>query len=480
MSDIKLLSMEELEDVIDRLLSFSNRKGMTMISVSSSWTSELSWARNASSMTSDRRDVTIFVGRSVKRGGGSAMTNQIDDISLQNVMRVCEDQVSNSGIPQMIDDHPFAVPYVGSAGPSNTWSDDTFKRSVEDSSRLIHSSTLKARDAGYSSAGYLENRAFNTFAYTTDEFGRVNPSMTGYGEMTQLQCSATVRDPKGVASGWAGKSSYSLADVDELAIAEKALDKAIRSMNAVRVEPGRYTAILEPQATADLIDTFLMDERSVGRRYAEDRRYNSPMWFSTDNALPRERSRLGTKIADERVTISHTVKDPELGIIPVAGVRDIVIVKNGVLKELYSDRALTLNESNVNSNNSFRRTYRMNGGKSTMEDMIASTNRGLLITRFSNPHLVDRRSVLSTGVTRDGLWLIEEGKITKSVRNFRFTESPLFALNNLEEIGQAERVFHPFATPALAGLAPHLALSQVIVPPIKVRDFSFTSTIDAI
>ncbi len=480
MSDIKLLSMEELDSIQERLLSFSNRRGMTLISVSSSWNSELSWARNASSMTSDRRDVMVFVARNIKRGGGGAITNQIDDISLENVMRVSEELAMNGGIPQMSDDHPFEVPFVGSAGPSNTWSDDTFNRSVEDSSRLVHTATLKARESGFSSAGYLENRAFNIFAYGTDEFGRVNPSMTGYGEMTQLQCSVTVRDPKGAGSGWAGKSSYSMADVNELAIAEKALDKAIRSMNAVRIEPGRYTVVLEPQATADLIDQFLMDEQSVGRRFAEDRRYASPMWFMTDEGLPRERSKLGTKIVDSRVTISHTVKDPELGIIPISGIRDITLIENGVLKELYSDRSLSLNELNVNAPNVFRKTYRMNGGTSTTEEMISSTKRGFLVTRFSNPNLIDSRSVLSSGVTRDGLWLIEDGKITKSVKNFRFTESPLFALNNLEEIGQAERVFHPFDMPMFSGLAPQFALSQVIVPSIKVNDFSFTSTIDAI
>lgn len=71
-----------------------------------------------------------------------------------------------------------------------------------------------------------------------------------------------------------GRSSYSL---NELAIAERALDKALRSLNAVRVEPGRYTVVLEPQATADLVDVLLMDERAVNREYAEDRRYGSPM-----------------------------------------------------------------------------------------------------------------------------------------------------------------------------------------------------------
>lgn len=482
MSEVKLLTIEELSDVRDRLISYSNGLGSTTLSISSSWTSELSWARNSPSMTSDRRDVFLFLMRGIKKGGGSAYINQIDDISLRNAMRIAEESALNRGDPQRPDEHPFPIPVIGSEGPTTTWSDDTLNRSVEESSKLVHSATLQARDGGLMSAGYLENRAFNTLAYTTDEFGRVNPDMVGYGEMTQIQCSVTVRDPKGAGSGWAGKSSYSIADVNELAIAEHALDKAIRSMNAVRVEPGRYTVVLEPQATADLIDQLILDPIAMDRRRAEDPRYRHghPMWYMTDENLPRERSKLGMQIMDPRVTISHRITDPELGVIPVAGVRDITLIENGVLKELFTDRGLVLNESNLHKPNTERKSYRMEGGTSTTEEMIASTKRGFLVTRLSNMNLVDRVSLLVSGVTRDGLWLIEDGKVTKAVRNFRFTESPLFALNNLEDIGQAERVFHPFDLPMLAGLSPHMALSQVIVPSIKVRDFSFTSTIDAI
>jgi predicted Zn-dependent protease len=122
----------------------------------------------------------------------------------------------------------------------------------------------------------------------------------------------------------------------------------------------------------------------------------------------------------------------------------------------------------------------MQGGTSSTEAMIASTKRGFLVTRLSGMNLVDRGSLLVSGVTRDGLWLIEDGKVVKPVRNFRFIESPLVALNNIEDIGQAERVFHPLPISMFVGFTPHMILSQVIVPSIKVRDFSFTSTIDAI
>ena len=109
------------------------------------------------------------------------------------------------------------------------------------------------------------------------------------------------------------------------------------------------------------------------------------------------------------------------------------------------------------------------GETASVEEMVATTKRGVLVTRFWDvgplPPL-DVRSVLLTGYTRDGLWLVEDGKISKAVKNFRFTESPLFVLNNVEQIGVPKRIFNPGC--------------PVVVPALKVRDFSFTSLSDAV
>jgi predicted Zn-dependent protease len=118
----------------------------------------------------------------------------------------------------------------------------------------------------------------------------------------------------------------------------------------------------------------------------------------------------------------------------------------------------------------------MTGGKTSIDEMIASTTRGLLVTHFSNIRVLDDTSMLSTGLTRDGLWLIEHGKISKAVKNLRFTESPLFAFNSIEQMGEPVPVFRPVKNP----YETTEPLKPAIVPPIKSRDFSFTSTIDAI
>ena len=112
----------------------------------------------------------------------------------------------------------------------------------------------------------------------------------------------------------------------------------------------------------------------------------------------------------------------------------------------------------------------MGGTKSTAE-LIASTQRGILVTRFWYIRPVDPRTILYTGLTRDGTFLIENGKVTRAVKNLRFNESPIFLLNNLEAMSRPVRV---------SAQESGNAGNPVVVPAIKARDFSFTSLSDAI
>jgi predicted Zn-dependent protease len=113
----------------------------------------------------------------------------------------------------------------------------------------------------------------------------------------------------------------------------------------------------------------------------------------------------------------------------------------------------------------------LGGGTATTEELIAQVPRGLLVTRFWYIRAVDQRSLLFTGLTRDGLFLIENGKVTTAVRNFRFNESPVIMLNNLEALGRAERV----AASESGGVG-----ASVVVPPLLVREFTFTSISEAV
>ncbi|MBX6330935.1 MAG: TldD/PmbA family protein, partial [Gemmatimonadaceae bacterium] len=273
-----------------------------------------------------------------------------------------------------------------------------------------------------------------------------------------------------------GLSSYDWTKIDAPALAAHALEKCEASRNPVALEPGRYTVILEPQAVADLMELVA---GSIDRQTAEGGL--GPWALAPDDAVqiwgnPIWRTKLGLKVIDERITINHDPMDPELGILPEPWMQPVTWFDKGVLTNLAYSRQYALQSLNKNAGLRGMIGYRMSGGPTSIEEMIATTKRGLLVTRFSGSRVLDAQSLLATGLTRDGLWLIENGKITKAVKNFRFTESPLFMLNAIEQLGKPVPVFRPVRSP----YERRFGLGPAIVPPLKARDFSFTSTIDAI
>ena len=162
--------------------------------------------------------------------------------------------------------------------------------------------------------------------------------------------------------------------------------------------------------------------------------------------------------------------DPLLGYPPFSSTGEVfrpaTWVADGILRDLAYPRTYGVQQLGVEAGLPTSGAFHMSGGKTTIDEMIATTTRGILVTRFSDVGVVDYVSFMESGYTRDGLWLIENGAISKAIKNFRFTESPLFALNQIEQIGTSVRVFHP-RTPIAA-------------PALKVRDFSFTSLADAV
>ncbi len=141
-------------------------------------------------------------------------------------------------------------------------------------------------------------------------------------------------------------------------------------------------------------------------------------------------------------------------------------VENGVLKQLYYTRFWGQKQNKPATG--FPSSIKMQGGTTSMDDMIKSTPRGILVTRLWYLREVDPRTILYTGLTRDGTFLIENGKISKAIKNFRFNDSPLFMLNNIEAIGPAVRIGGTEAG------------GPVVMPPIKAKDFTFTSLSDAV
>jgi predicted Zn-dependent protease len=372
----------------------------------------------------------------------------------------------SEAIAKLAPDDPESMPLLPPQQYTdvNAYFGSTANLTPAERATAAHTAIDAAKAAGdLAAAGFIiAGSAYNAIASNT--------GMYAYFPSTSANYQLTVRTNDGTGSGWAAADHPDWKQIDFRAVSDRAIEKARASRKPVAVEPGRYTVILEPQAVGDLVQllAFSLDARSAD----EGRSAFSKTGGGT---------KIGEKIVDSKVNIFSDPTDPQLLGQPWNGeglpLNREVWIENGVLKQLAYSRfwaqkknaGKTAGDSSiVHPNNGGLGAVKMVGGDSTTEQMIASTPRGILVTRLWYLRQVDPRTVLYTGLTRDGTFLIENGKITKAVKNLRFNESPLFMLNNLELLGRAERV---------AGTE---AGGNVVFPAIKVKDFNFTSLSDAV
>jgi predicted Zn-dependent protease len=331
--------------------------------------------------------------------------------------------------------------------------DSTANLTPAERAAAAHTAIDAAKAAGdLAAAGFIiAGTNYNAIASST--------GLYAYFPNTSANYQLTVRTADGTGSGWAAADHPDWKQIDFRSVSDQAIQKARASRNPVAVEPGRYTVILEPQAVGDLVQllAFALDARSAD----EGRSAFSKQGGGT---------KIGDKVVDSKVTIFSDPSDPQLLGQPWTQeglpLGREVWIENGVLKQLQYSRFWAQKKST--RPNGGLGAVKMAGGDATTGQMIASTPRGILVTRLWYLREVDPRTVLYTGLTRDGTFLIENGKISKAVKNLRFNESPLFLLNNLEMLGRPMRV---------AGTE---AGGNVVFPTIKVRDFNFTSLSDAV
>jgi predicted Zn-dependent protease len=305
-------------------------------------------------------------------------------------------------------------------------------------------------------AGYLEANA-GARAIAT------NKGLFAYHRSTDAGLSNTVRTPERTGSGWASAGARDWSAIDPALLGARAAQKAVASRNPQAIEPGLYTVVLEPGAVADLVPQLA---GAFNARNADEGR--SAFSKRGGGTL------VGEKVADERVTLYSDPADPDLLAQPFdtegLPLSRRVWIENGVLKNLVYSRfwAQKRGVEATGTGTGFGGGglpggLKMVGGTKTTDELIAGTQRGILVTHFFYIRSLDPRTVLLTGLTRDGTFLIENGKITRSLKNFRWNESPLFLLRKIDEIGRAERT----------------AAGQVM-PSIRAKDFNFTSLSDAV
>ena len=447
-ADPRVLSREQAQALVDRVLKMSKADAV-QVNVGGGYTANIRFADNRISTAGGVSTANLAIQSSFGPKHAVTQTNDLSDEGLTRAVQQSE------ALARLAPDDPEAMPPLGPQqyDAVNSYFDATAKLGPEGRAEAAQMAIVPCKTAGdLKAAGFLQ---------TGIGAGAVgnNKGLFAYQASTSANYTVTVRTTDGTGSGWAGADHPDWSQLDVRDVAQRAIQKARLSRNPVAIEPGRYTVILEQQAVGDLVQllAFSLDARSAD----EGRSAFSKQGGGT---------KIGEKVVDERVTLFSDPTDPQLlsnafdgqG---MAAHRQVWIDK-GVLKKLTYSRFWAQKQNK--EPDAGTNAVKFQGATTTTEDLIRSTPRGVLVTRLWYLRQVDPRTVLYTGLTRDGTFLIEDGKITKAVKNMRFNESPLFMLNNLEGIGRALRV---------AGTE---AGGDVVMPAIKVRDFNFTSLSDAV
>lgn len=436
-----ILSKEEAQAILKKALSFS-KADECEVSLSGTEGGNIRYARNAVSTAGDINTMGLGISSTFGKQTGSATINEFDEASLEKVVRRSEE------LARLAPPNPE---YVSLEGPktfreSITFNPKTAAITPDLRAEAVRKSLDVAKAANLEAAGFLENS--NSFRAIMNSKG-----LFAYNQDTDVSFSVTTRNQAGTGSGYVDQSFNDVAKLDTLALTKIAAGKANSSAGAKAIEPGKYTVILEPLAASDMLSSLV---RSFDARSAEEgRSFLSKKGGGT---------RLGEQLFNEQVTIYSDPFNAELPSATWTGdglpVEKTTWVDKGVVKNLSYSRYWA-QQKNVKPQPGAGRVI-MEGGTASLEDLIKSTDRGILVTRFWYIRSVDPQTLLLTGLTRDGTYYIENGKIMFPVKNFRFNESPIIMLNNVEALGRPQRS------------------GGMIVPPMKIRDFTFSSLSDAV
>jgi predicted Zn-dependent protease len=444
-----VMTREEAQALTRRVLSFSTAD-QTRVTVTSERSGYTRFADGRITTSGGTTDTSVTVTVTFGRRRASSATNVLDDPSLKRTVDLA------SSLARLAPEDPELMPELG---PQTYQAVDAFVEATADLDaearadairRAIGAASTAGKAAGaIFAAGYLEANARSIAVATSN-------GLFAFHRTTDADFSVTARTPDGSGSGWAHGGARDWNAVDPVSIGRIAAEKAVASRSPQEIPPGLYTAVLEPQAVTDLIP--LLGGALNARSADEGRSAFSKRGGGT---------RIGEKVADERITLYSDPADTNLRGQPFDGeglpIRRMVWIEKGILRNLAYSRFWAQKQGKQPTGPALAGGLALVGGSKSTEELIGGCARGMLVTHFFYIRALDPRTVLQTGLTRDGAFLIEGGRITKPLKNFRWNESPLLMLNRLEDIGRPE--------PTSAGR---------LMPALRVRDFNFTSLSDAV
>jgi predicted Zn-dependent protease len=438
-----LLSPQEVRAIVDRLFAQSRADGC-IVQVDGGDMLNLRFARNSATSNGARSYISVRITSEFGQQSGSATATSLDDATLDKAQRRSEETARRA--PADPEHLPPLGPQTYAAGIA--FDAATAGLPATALAEGARSAITAARAQSIHAAGYAEAGAqFQAMATSSGLFA--------YDRRTLADLTVTARRQDGSWSGWAGGSQFRFDALQPGDIAARAVGKAAHNAPPLDLDPGQYTVILEPSAVGEML-RFLM--WSMDARDADEGR----SWLSRKGGG----NRLGEKLFDERVTLTS---DPADLVAPIATYGEDGLphqrtawFENGVVRNLSYSRFWA--DKTGNRPRPSPSALHMAGGPTTLDEMIRATSRGILVTRMWYCNLLDPRTLLLTGLTRDGNFLIENGRMAGPVRNFRFNESLIAMLSNIDAIGPTGRIH-----------GGDLGGGPVAAPPLLVKSFNFAS-----
>ncbi len=449
---------KEAKKLSDLILSFSKAPECEVALTETSRT-HTRFAANEITTSGAAHDLSISITSRGEGKSGTVRVNDVDPDALRKAVALSE-ELMRSATPD--------PEFVAGLPPQTYPEIRSFHQETARAGALEHRPGVKAA-LDEARARKLTASGFSEAVLTTSAIGNKKGNF-GFHEGTAASYSTTMRTADGTGSGWAGFESPRFGDVKAADLAARAAKKALASTAPKELPPGAYTIILEPRAVADLLGTFFF---SLTRRSVDEGR--------SFLSKPGGENRIGEQVFAPIVTLRSDPFDPRLAGRPwiaggargflgfggfggggAAGLpsRKTTWVEKGVVKAVPVDRYWAAR--NKLEALPFSGSVVLEGGSGTVDELVRGTERGLLVTHFFYIRSVNPQTVQLTGLTRDGLWLVEKGKVVGPVQNFRFNDSPVNVLKNVEAMSASE----PAGT--------------MIAPAIRARDFKFTSKSDAV
>jgi PmbA protein len=445
--EISLRPERELRAITDRVLRIARSSGIpeTEVHVDEVIDALTRFANNSIHQHVAENGLTLSLRVVVDGRTARVTTNRIEE----DALRAALESAASLATSQPKDSGLLPLPGKQTYGAVRRFFPATAALSADSRARAVkHACSLAERKGQIAAGIFSSGQSQSVLANSRGLFAAYR--------QTQAEFSVTMQ--QGSATSWAKANAADFRAFDPLALAKTAGEKATLAENPTELAPGKYAVILEPAAVLDLVGFLFYDFSATAVR---DQR----SCFS---------GRLGKSLLGKSITITDDVYHPEQLGAPFDGEgiprQRVLLVDSGVPRNLVYSRRSAKKSGTRPTGHGFALPNEygeapmnlvIDGGKTSIDEMIAATNRGLLVTRLWYIRELDPYAKVMTGMTRDGLFLVEKGKVTQSVRNFRFNQSILQMLKHVEALGPSHR-------------ATAEESFEMVVPSMKISNFNFS------